>query len=478
MRLRSLLLRWLLLPLALLWAAGVRLHYVRSVERVNEAYDRTLLGAALAIAERATTRDGALVVDLPYAALEMLDTPAQDRVYYRVWSLTDPSMSSGYDDLPPPAPLPGADAPAFHDARYLDAAIRAVTLRKPVYEGTDGPLLVEVAETRGARAAMARQSLIDAAATQLALIAAAALAIVVGVRRGLSPLARLRARLAARRPDDLEPIDAREVPREVAPLIEAINLHTERQRRLHATQREFVADASHQLKTPLTVLKTQAALALDHDDPAAMRRIVAEIHASTDTTARVIEQLLALARSDEDAPAAHAIVDLAGIARGATFDLLPQALQAGVDLGYDGDAPAPVLGDRLRLRELVTNLADNAIRYGGAGAHVTVSVQPPRGGEGALLLVDDDGPGIPPAHRERVFERFYRVAGSTADGCGLGLAIVRQIATGHRASIAIEDPPAGRGTRFRVGFPAPPREAGERRSTPGAGAASGDDERG
>ncbi|MGE8319027.1 MAG: sensor histidine kinase [Comamonas sp.] len=456
MRLRSHLLRWLLVPLVVLWAIGFRIHYARTLALANEAYDRTLLGSALAIAEQVSVRDGQLSVNVPAAALEMLESPAQDRIFYQVVCIDPPMAVTGYDDLPaPPKPLPGTDVSraVFFDASYRGEPARFVALQRPLYDQRlRGPLLVQVGETLGARQALSRRVLLDAGALQLALVAVAALLITLGVHRGLLPLKRLRDEIRARGPSDLTPIGLQQVPREVVPLIEAINLHTDRQRRLNEAHRQFIADASHQLKTPLAVLKAQSAQALAQRDAPSMRGIVQEIHDSTDATSRMVQQLLSLARSDPAAAAAQEPVELVELARAVCFDLLTPALARPVELGFDGEAPVTVPGQPLLLRELVANLVDNAIRYTPAGGQVAVAVLRDAAGR-ACIEVQDDGPGIPAAEREAVFERFYRLHGSGAEGCGLGLAIVRQIAGRHGAEVELGDPPLGPGLRVRVRFP-------------------------
>jgi two-component system sensor histidine kinase TctE len=453
MRLRNHLLRWLLLPLAVVWAIGFHLDYGRSIEQANEAYDRTLAGSALAIAERVTVRDSALSVDLPYAALEMLETRSQDRIFYKVSSQKPATVVTGHEDLPAPAVPPEGDQPVFEDARYQDEPIRMVSMRRPLYDERGlGLLLVQVAETTAARQAMATRILVDSALTQATLIAAAALLITFGVRRGLEPLRRIRREIASRTEFDLTPIDARAVPREITPLIEALNLHTERQRQLNDAHRQFIADASHQLKTPLTVLKTQAALALQQQDVERMRAIVAEIHDATDLTARTINQLLSLARSEPGHLIAMEPVDLVETARAATFDLLPNALDKNIELAFEGSDGVRVQGQVLLLRELVSNLTDNAIRYTPRGGAITVSVRSGPNGK-AQLQVEDNGPGIAPEHRHKVFDRFYRVNGGLSDGCGLGLAIVRQISERHGAVAELETAGNGAGLRVVVRFP-------------------------
>ncbi len=453
MRLRDHLLRWLLIPLVLLWAVGFRISYLRSLGQANEAYDRTLLGSALSIAERSSIRDGALAVDVPYSALEMLETRAQDRIFYKVSCIEPELAPTGHEDLPAPQPSPQADRPVFLDARYNGEAIRMVALLRPVYDPeVPGPLLIQVAETTAARQALSTRIMIDAAITQLTLIAVAAALIALGVHRGLAPLRRVRDEVAARKQADLTPIRAESVPREVAPLVDAINTHTLRQRQLNESQRQFIADASHQLKTPLTVLKTQATLALQQSDPAAMRGIVQEIRDGTDATSRVVQQLLALARSEPGTVLASERVDLVEVARAATFDLLGQALEKIIEIDfYDRDA-VRIDGLPLLLRELVSNLVDNAIRYTPGGGWIGVSVLRNEAGR-AVLTVEDDGPGIAAAERTRVFDRFYRIGGSQSDGAGLGLAIVAQIADRHGASIELDAARKEHGLRVTVTFP-------------------------
>ncbi len=460
MRLRNLLLRWLLVPLAVLWAVGFGIQYARSIDQANQAYDRTLLGSALTMAERVSVRDGRLSADVPYAALEMLGTEAHDRIFYRISATAEPRMSTGYADLPKPPVLPANETPVFYDARYLDEAVRLVAVLKPMYESPVGSLLVQVAETTAGRAALSRRILVDSALTQLALIGAVALLIVFAVRRGLEPLRRIRDEVELRSETDLTPIDDRAVPLEVVPLVEAINAHTERQRRLNEAQQQFIADASHQLKTPLTVLRMQASLALAQRDPNLMRRIVEDIHESTDATSRMIQQLLALARSEHDLAAPDEPVDVVEIARTATFDLLPQALKKSIDIGFEAENRAPLACNPLLLRELVSNLVDNAVRYAPVGGHVTVSVRHEASSGDVHIVVEDDGPGIPPQDRAKVFARFYRVNGSPGDGTGLGLAIVKQIAERHGGTVVVDDGADGVGTRITVRLPGAVRSTG------------------
>lgn len=439
LRLRDLLLRWLLVPSLLLWGVSFVVGYRHSLDQAHEAFDRTLLGSALVLGESLQIDGGSVVAHLPQAALEMLRTDAHDRVYYRVGSLDGTQHVTGYDGLPAP-PSPPADEPQFYDARFKDQAVRVVALRHTLLDGAARrPLLVQVAETLEARHQLTQRMVLGAAAAQGLLIAAAVGVIAIGVRRGLAPLRRLRDEVRGRRADDLRPIATGSVPREVAPLIEAINVHTARQRELSEAQLRFVANASHQLKTPLTLLRALGAQARMQAGTPAVREVLDRIDETTDATARIVGQLLALARAEPGHALHHEALDLHALAHDATFELLALARAKGIDLGFEGEQPVRVHGDPVLLHELVTNLVHNAITYTPAGGRVTVGVDAPAGR--ARLRVVDDGPGIPPAERERVFERFYRLADAGTAGSGLGLAIVREICARHGAQITLGEPP-------------------------------------
>jgi two-component system sensor histidine kinase TctE len=222
MRLRSQLLRWLLVPTLALWAVAVVFGYLRSLEQAHEAYDRTLLGAAMVLAERIAADGDELVADVPHAALEMLRTDAHDRVYYRVADWPGTRHVTGYPELAPPQEPPG-DEPVVYDAEVRGEPVRVAALRSSaVTPQGPRPLLVLVAETMEARRQLTRRLAVDSAVVQLLLIVAAAALISLGVRLGLAPLRRLRDEVRDRSPNDLTPIETRGVPREVAPLIEAM----------------------------------------------------------------------------------------------------------------------------------------------------------------------------------------------------------------------------------------------------------------
>jgi len=315
------------------------------------------------------------------------------------------------------------------------------------------PLLVQVAETRRQREALSSRIISGVLLPQFAIIPLAVILVYLGLTKGLAPLERLRDRIRARRPSDLSPIPIRGMPDEMRPVVVSFNEMMQRLEENLQAQQRFIADAAHQMRTPLTGLKMQTELALRETDPALMRADLERIAASTDRAAHLIHQLLSLARAEASHEKVHRAeqLDLDVLARAITEDWVGLALAKGIDLGFEGaDSLLIIEGVPLLLREMLNNLIDNAIKYTPRGGHVTVRT---RGGDLASLEVEDNGGGIPAAERERVFERFYRVLGTDADGSGLGLPIVREIADLHSATVELTSGAWGYGTRVIVAFP-------------------------
>lgn len=267
----------------------------------------------------------------------------------------------------------------------------------------------------------------------------------------LRPLRRVAADVRARDAQSLEPLEGRGLPDEIAPLVEALNALLLRLSGSLEAQRAFVADAAHELRSPLTALKLQLQLLRRAPDEAARGAAVDALTAGTDRASRLVEQLLTLARNEAGAaPAKLQAIDLAEVARQAMADTASFALSRRIELELFADRPAWVDGDAPGLTALVRNLVDNAVRYSPPSSKVEVTVMPQP--EGTLLQVDDAGPGIAPAERERVFSRFYRQAPGEEQGTGLGLAIVREVALRHGAKVDLAASPAG-GLRVAVRFP-------------------------
>lgn len=451
---------WLLLPLLALLAFDTWLTYERAMHAAHAAFDRTLDVSLRAIREGVRLRDGEIEVDLPYLALEMFESDAGGKIYYVIRDELGHAIT-GYRDLPLPAGRDAAPRGArFYDAAYHGFALRMAVLRHAVHDVPRGQtrfVWVLVGETIEPREGLARDILIGSL-QQEALLVGLAIAIVwLGVGRGLRPLKRLSAAVAARPEDAPAPLDTTGLPSEVAPLVESLNQYIGRIERMQAARRRFFADAAHQLKTPLAVIQAESELALSEAPPPAVARHLSRLSGAVRQAGKAVRQLLSLSRLDADCAPVATLVDvpLHRVARSATLDWSPVARARGIDLGFEQAALVQVLGRADLLAELIGNLVDNAIRYAGDGSVITVRVGR---GEHArpYLAVVDDGPGIAPAERDTVFERFYRgTAAHAADGSGLGLSIVREIARVHRAHVSIDTTPGG-GTTIVVSFPAPP----------------------
>ena len=458
--LRNQLLRWLLIPLALLVALNAVSVYDNALDAADLAYDRSLLASTRALAERVTIKNGKVVADVPYVALDSFETDTLGRIYYKVSGLAGETVS-GYDDLPPvPANVPRSEAyPAlvrFYHANYNGEPVRIAALLQPVYDDSmRGIALIQVGETLDARRGLTRKILFDTLLRQAVMVLAVASLVWFAVRIVLKPLMRLKLEVETRALTDLSDVDPALVHREVRPLVAAMNGTMGRMQDLIASQRRFIADASHQLRTPLTVLKTQAEMALRADDPAAMRAIVQSIAGTTDAAVHLANRLLTLARVEHGAGAtALEPVDLTAVVRQVGLEMALAAVHKQIDLSLDAPGVVTIAAQALMLHELVANLVDNAIRYTPAHGQVALRVLAYAGGR-AVLEVEDSGSGIAADERENVFTPFYRMSSSLAsnpDGTGLGLTIVRDIAAIHGAQLELADRDGAPGLLVRVTF--------------------------
>ncbi len=444
-------LAWLFVAMALVFSANLLSSYYSNIEAADTAYDRLLLASASAIAGRTVVREDGLHVDIPYVALDMLASTAQDRVFYAV-SAPDGTVVTGYEDLPLPERRDGKapQDPVFYNSVFKQASVRIVALRSFVSgSNLSGFVTIQVAQTRGDRDALTDSLRRQSALWMLVIAITGAIAAWFGVTVGLKPLARLGEALGRRSPDDVRPI-LHDVPIEFKPLVGAINGMLYRLEGGLHSMRKFISDASHQLKTPLASLQAQSEMALRETDPDDIRKSLVKVNSSAKRTSRLAQQLLSHARAT-GASQDFADLNLVQLVRDTIEALLPRAVAKKIDLGQAGDERAPMFGDRALIGELILNLADNAIKYSPAGSMITLGV---RVEEGAMrLVIEDDGPGIPEKDRQGVFERFARLQGSSADGCGLGLAIVREIAGRHGATVTLRDAQGG-GLRVEVVFPA------------------------
>src|SRR3954466_9734669 len=445
--LRAHLLRMLLPPGGELLVLGALVAYYPSIEPATAAYDQGLIDVGVSLGTYIREGERSFRLELPIAVDQVLRRDSYDSVYYRVLGPSGEEIA-GDEGLPgPPPDRDRRDGFLAYDTSYQGQKVRAVAL--PAQCGSQS-CSVLVAETMVKRNRLQRDILVSSLLPEM-LIAFATLIIVwFGVKRGLGPLARLSDEIKQRSPGDLRPIDAAGAPEETRPLVSALNGLLEEVARGSRNQQRFLANAAHQLRTPLAGLQAHTELALAKPLPEPVRAELQQVYEATTRTARLANQLLALARAEPGARGNAADVNLKTLAEGEADQWVHQALARDVDLGFELE-PAQVQGDALLLREALANLVHNAIEYSQRGGRVTVRTA--RRGAQACIEVEDDGPGIPPAERERVLERFYRVPGTAGTGSGLGLAIVREIAAGHGANIVITDGAGNKGCRVAITFP-------------------------
>jgi two-component system sensor histidine kinase TctE len=452
---RRTLLAVLLPGMLLVVAAQVALTWRTAVDASNAAYDRSLLGAIKSIDANIATDSGGLAVELPYRMLEFFELTASGQVFYRV-ATEDGLVEIGNADLPAPAIPLQTGRPQFSDTRYFGEAVRlgsyARVLNRPLGGQAEAQrVVIQVAETLTSREQFTRSLVLQALARDMVLVAVAGVLLAAAIGWALRPLARLRQEISTRSPQDLTPIAATGIPADVRPLVDAVNFHVERTRRLSQAQRRFVDDASHQLRTPLATLTTQVGFALREPDPAHLRDALRALKLQLDDTVRQTNQMLALARADS-AELAPAKLDLAAFAAEVTRAWWPEARHKRIDLGLDDQAgTALVQAHPGLLKEALSNLLHNALRYTPDGGQVTVTVGV--AGAEVRLGVVDNGPGIPEAELGRAGERFFRASNAGPTGSGLGLAIVRSIAERHGGRLEVAPGPQRHGLAVTLVLP-------------------------
>ncbi|WP_181297610.1 sensor histidine kinase [Pseudomonas sp. Q2-TVG4-2] len=453
--LRAGLLRWLAVLLTVLLVFSGWSAYWNGRAAADSAYDRTLLASARAIAEGLVANDGKLRANVPYIALDTFAYDSAGRIYYQVLD-TQGRLISGYEELP----APGAeirrtdDYPAlarFYDGEFRGEGVRLVSLLQPVSEPElNGIAEIRVAETLGARERMARSLLTDTL-WRVGLLAITALLLVwLAVSAALRPLGKLSEAVELRQPDDLRPLPMVTVQRELKPLVAALNHFTERLRGQFERQAQFIADAAHELRTPLAALKARIELGLREQQPQRWQETLEEAGAHTDRVIHLANQLLSLARIESGAQAiaegGAQQLDLSQLARELGLAMAALAHKRGVAIALEADRPVWIQGEPTLLSELLSNLLDNALAHTPNGGNVVLRVR-----DEGVLEVEDDGPGIAPEERDKVFARFYRLQ-QQGQGAGLGLAIVGEISRAHRATIELGQGALG-GLLVRLRFP-------------------------
>ncbi len=460
------LLLWLLLPQLVLWMAGGVATYRFAAGYANEAIDASLLQASRSLARQLKPIGNGLLIDFPRAAQDVLEADPADKLLYMV-SSPPGQFILGNQSLPPPPAPSGNHAPALNTPLYYDGTmpvngraalnapagqpLRLVALYLRFGDEANAPqtMLVQVARSSTNREELARSILVDMLLPMSSLVLLMTLIVWLGIRAGLSPLARLRLQVEGRAPTDLAPLQLASAPRELWSLATAINTLLAAVQNTVATQKRFIGDAAHQLRTPLAGLKSQTEIALQSTADPELRARLQRVHDSATRSAHLVNQLLTLARAEPESVMAHdrQRFDLRRMAKAVTAEWVPRALRLHIDLGMGQDSPeepstttAPpvwIEANELLMREALSNLIDNALHYAGTGSQVTVHVRlSPLKADTAVLEVNDNGPGIPASDHARVFERFVRGTDS-GEGCGLGLAIVREIVERNAGQVAL-----------------------------------------
>jgi two-component system, OmpR family, sensor histidine kinase TctE len=476
---------WMLAPLLLLWPMSVALTWLVAQNIANGPFDRGLAEMARAVARQVVIKPGnheqrsTVRLRLPDVAAEILRADDADHVYFQLLGARG-EFIAGDRDLPVPEERPD-DGGELH---YRDDEVHTDPVRVAYVwlpgTGVPGelPPLVQVAETLDKRSRLATEIIKGVIVPQFVVLPLAVLLVWFALARGIKPLNELQQRIRRRESHDLSPLHERDVPEEVAPLVGAINDLLSRLDHSMSAQKHFLADAAHQLKTPLAGLRMQAELAereidAGAPDPQSLKRSLQHIALSSERATRMVNQLLAMARAeDKESARRQEPVDLAELARETVRDFVPKAMDKRLDLGYEGPDEGMALqgrlmGQPLLVRELIRNLVDNALQYTPAEGAVTVRVMDDPFGQVVVLQVEDTGPGIAEVERDLVLQPFYRALGTNVDGSGLGLAIVQEVVQQHGAELTIADARPrgsaaaqgmGPGTLFTVRFvlgPAP-----------------------
>ncbi|HEX6794349.1 MAG TPA: sensor histidine kinase N-terminal domain-containing protein [Casimicrobiaceae bacterium] len=448
--LRRRLLARLWIPLAGLFLGAALLSFAVALHFGDRVHDRWLLDSAMTLSTQLRATPGGVALDVPRAAIEMFEWDSIDRIYDEVTGASGATLF-GNAQIPAARERAAVGHPRYYDATIDGVGVRSVEVVVPGPDGSRAPVTIRVAETRGKRHALIGEVMSLLVPLQAAILCAAAAIIWFAVRSGLAGVDDVASRLSRYDPVHLAPLpDVDAAPSEIRPLVVAINALIQRLADARGAQQRFVANAAHQLRTPLAALQVQTERALRETDPEHHAEALAHVLKAVTRMRRVTQQMLALTRSDATAADTLSMqpIDLGEVVRDELQCWADAAVARDIDLGYEGAESGPMThGEPRLLRELVGNLVDNAIRYGDEGGEVTVSV----GANPARIAVCDNGPGIDPAERTRVLDPFYRSPTSTGDGCGLGLTIAHEIAARHGARLTIGGHGA-RGTRIDVVF--------------------------
>ena len=453
--LRKKLLRVLVPPLLILILLVSSILFRFAIVEQRDAFDNALYDSAYSIYQLLEKSEGSIEdLSIPKSEKQFILNDQSDVIFYNVVDTNGNVLNGETDPGLMPILNPQTSIPNFRNGTVQHLKVRIVSTLVSIQKNDKKlPVYIQVAETLNKREALASHVLIDIIVPQLLLLLCTFGIIWFGVERGLQPLFDLQAAVSKRSYLDLSEIDMPDVPTEVMILVNSVNTLMKQLEGVLNAQNRFIADAAHQLRTPLAGAQAQLELALEESDPEQHKILLERVNASMERLSHTISQLLSLARNQQDASHSMALsqLNLNQIAQEVTTDMVPTAIKKDIDLGFEAsELSAMILGDSKRLKEMLYNLIDNALLYTPRGGKVTVNVKREAGE--IVLSVDDNGPGIPKEEREKVFERFHRIMGTGQEGSGLGLAIVMEIAQLHQANVEISDEPMKKGLNIQVSF--------------------------
>jgi len=453
--LRKKLLRVLVPPLLILILLVSSILFRFAIVEQRDAFDNALYDSAYSIYQLLEKSEGSIEdLSIPKSEKQFILNDQSDVIFYNVVDTNGNVLNGETDPGLMPILNPHTSTPNFRNGTVQHLKVRIVSTLVSIQKNDKKlPVYIQVAETLNKREALASHVLIDIIVPQLLLLLCTFGIIWFGVERGLQPLFDLQAAVSKRSYLDLSEIDMPDVPTEVMILVNSVNTLMKQLEGVLNAQNRFIADAAHQLRTPLAGAQAQLELALEESDHEQHKILLERVNASMERLSHTISQLLSLARNQQDASHSMALsqLNLNQIAQEVTTDMVPSAIKKDIDLGFEAsELSAMILGDSKRLKEMLYNLIDNALLYTPRGGKVTVNVKREAGE--IVLSVDDNGPGIPKEEREKVFERFHRIMGTGQEGSGLGLAIVMEIAQLHQANVEISDEPMKKGLNIQVSF--------------------------
>ncbi len=437
----------MLFPLVvLLFVAAIGAYFV-ALHPATAAYDWALMDGAYSLAALVKAKNTDAGLSLSDSADILLRTDQFDKIYYSVRDANG-KLIAGDEHLLPPLPGTLTSGEILYDSRIAGERVRIAAL---MVKTADSSFVIQVAETTIKRNRLVTQTLTGLLVSEVLLVAVVIVLVWFGIGKGLAPLQRLREEIESRSPRDLRPVPEEHTPVEVQPVVQALNNLLQQLGATLRTQQQFVANAAHQLRTPLAGQRMQVEYGLQQREPAEWRRVLVTMKLATERTVHLANQLLTLAKAELGSQHLEftRLLDLRSVVEEVTGEWMPRAIAKEIDLGLEL-GPAPVNGDALLIGELLSNLLDNAITYTPSGGRVTIRCR--TDAAYAVLEVEDEGIGIPVEEREKVFSRFYRVEGSPGEGCGLGLSIVHEIAHLHGGTVEIRMPSGGRGTLVVVRF--------------------------